>query len=71
MDLGSMDSIVKKFHQSYSENFCRYSLYRVALGLQKMHKHNVLHRDIKSQNILCSTHGEIKLADLGLSVMLS
>ena len=37
MDQGSMDRIVKNFHQSYSENFCRYSLYKVALGLQKMH----------------------------------
>ena len=31
----------------------------------------MLHRDIKSENILCSADGEIKLADLGLSVMLS
>ena len=52
MDLGSMDQIIK--WGAYSEDFCRYSLYKVALGLSKMHKHGVLHRDIKSNNILFS-----------------
>ena len=36
-----------------------------------MHNYNVLHRDIKSENILSSSDGEIKIADLGLSKPLS
>ena len=36
-----------------------------------MHNRNVLHRDIKSDNILSSMDGNIKLADLGFSVCLS
>ena len=43
----------------------------VALGLREMHQHNFLHRDIKSDNILCSTEGEIKIADLGFSTCLT
>lgn len=35
-----------------------------------MHVKNVLHRDIKSDNILYKKDGEIKIADLGLSVFL-
>ena len=66
-----MTRIITNFNEGYSENFCRYSLYKVALGLYKMHSNNVLHRDIKSDNILCSANGEIKLADLGFSVMLT
>ena len=31
----------------------------------------VIHRDIKSDNILCDTKGNIRVADLGISVMLT
>ena len=43
----------------------------MALGLSKMHRHNVLHRDIKSDNVLCSSDGDIKITDLGFSCFLS
>ena len=33
-----------------------------------MHKKNVIHRDIKSENILINEQCEIKIADLGISV---
>ena len=36
-----------------------------------MHDHNVLHRDIKSDNILFSKSGEIKISDLGFACFLS
>ena len=36
-----------------------------------MHDKQVLHRDIKSDNILVRPNGEIKLADMGFSVFLS
>ena len=36
-----------------------------------MHYHNILHRDIKSDNILCRPNGDIKIADMGFSVFLS
>ena len=36
-----------------------------------MHTKGILHRDIKSDNIFCNSEGEIKIADLGLSVCLT
>ena len=42
-----------------------------ARGLADMHAESILHRDIKSDNILCSSNGDIKIADLGLSAFLS
>jgi p21-activated kinase 1 len=34
-------------------------------GLRHLHSHGVIHRDIKSDNILLSLTGEIKLSELG------
>ena len=57
MGQGSIKKLINKSHKKYSEEFCRYSLYKVALGLQRMHSQNVLHRDLNSNNVLCSADG--------------
>lgn len=35
-----------------------------AQGLEHLHRHGVIHRDIKSDNVLLSMHGDIKLSKL-------
>jgi p21-activated kinase 1 len=37
-------------------------------GLRHLHSHGVIHRDIKSDNILLSLTGEIKLSEWGAVV---
>ena len=71
MDGYEITNVIKDYNEHYSENFIKYSIYMVAKGLKDMHTMNILHRDIKSDNILCNRNGDIKVADLGLSVFLS
>jgi len=54
-----------------SEDFCKYTLYCVLHGLADMHAKRVLHRDIKSDNILIRADGSIKVSDLGFSIQLT
>ena len=71
MDGGSIDDIIKHSHETYSVEFIKYTLYMSAMGIKALHDINVIHRDIKSDNILCRPNGEIKVADLGHSVYLT
>lgn len=42
-------------------------LFQLLQGIAYCHKHRVLHRDLKPQNLLINMDGELKLADFGLA----
>lgn len=42
-------------------------LYQLIKGMDFIHKHCVLHRDLKPQNLLISKEGIVKIADFGLA----
>lgn len=45
----------------------KFLIHSVLLGMEYLHKQNILHRDIKSSNILISNKGDVKIADFGLA----
>ena len=65
MDGGALTAMLEENAGKLSEAFCKYVSYKVIIGLKYLHSRNILHRDIKSDNVLVSTDGEIKLADFG------
>ena len=71
MEGGDLTSILVAQQGDFSEDFCKWNLYQLALALKKMHQSNILHRDIKAANILCRENGDIKLADLGVSTYIA
>lgn len=71
MDGGALTQIIEKFYTTYSENAVRYMLKETLEGLKYLHNRHIIHRDIKSDNILVDQQGNIKLADFGYSAQLT
>ena len=67
----ALTSVIAKMRANYSENACKYVLRQTLLGLQYLHTRHIIHRDIKSDNILVDKQGQVKLADFGYSAQLT
>ncbi|XP_064261043.1 serine/threonine-protein kinase PAK 3-like isoform X3 [Passer domesticus] len=69
MDGGTLGDVISKTNLSEDEMA---AISRECLqGLDFLHSNYVIHRDVKSTNILLRTDGSVKLADFGLSTRLT
>ena len=66
VDSGSLHSVIQKYGNLSEKLAARY-LRQVLSGLAYLHENGVVHRDLKSHNMLLSSSGVIKLADFGIA----
>jgi len=58
-------------HGKLSENIARHFFQQIISGVDYCHQHMVVHRDLKPENLLIDSHNDVKIADFGLSTMMS
>ena len=66
-DGGSVADMLRKSKEKMKEQHLSYILRKVLLALQYLHSLSILHRDVKSANILLTSTGQVKLTDFGIS----
>ncbi|KAH7721420.1 protein kinase [Aphelenchoides avenae] len=64
---GSLTTIQKLFEFQFEEPHVLYVLKEVTCGLEHLHSAGVIHRDMKSANVLVNERAEVKIADFGVS----
>eukprot|EP00761_Pharyngomonas_kirbyi_P012556 gb/GECH01012583.1/.p1 GENE.gb/GECH01012583.1/~~gb/GECH01012583.1/.p1 ORF type:complete len:618 (+),score=124.59 gb/GECH01012583.1/:1-1854(+) len=66
---GNMSEYIKKW-KYISESESKYYITQLMAGLQYLHSHGIIHRDLKLSNILIRQDMTIKIADFGLATVL-
>lgn len=70
MNWGSLTSVIENC-RDLPFSIMAYILSQILQGLLHLHSKKLIHRDLKSDNILVNTKGEIKIADFGFAAQLT
>ena len=66
---GNLFSFVKK-RRKLSEKISKFIFKQIILGIKHIHSKNIVHRDIKLENILIDLNNRVKICDFGIGVIL-
>ena len=61
---------LKQKKQNLPEDAVWIYFIQLCLGVQALHKNNILHRDLKSANVFLASHNRLKIGDLGVAKLL-
>lgn len=67
---GSISKMIETY-KPFPENVCKKYTFQILKGLEYLHIHGVIHRDIKGANILVDRDGICKLSDFGGSKVIT
>ncbi|KAF9109121.1 hypothetical protein BGX27_007970 [Mortierella sp. AM989] len=62
-------SLTDTYKDLFSEEECRDVFQQIVLGIEYLHEHDIIHRDIKPDNLLRSSDNIVKIVDFGVSEM--
>ena len=72
-EYGTLDTLQQDVDISLQPELARWLLLDIALGIQALHRCNIVHGDVKSENVLICRHSQrayvARLSDFGLSVI--
>ncbi|KAG0304141.1 hypothetical protein BGZ97_001606 [Linnemannia gamsii] len=70
-ELGALTevSVGDKPGKIFTDSECRDVFQQMVLGIEYLHEHDIVHRDIKPDNLLLSADGTLKIVDFGVSEM--
>lgn len=71
MDVGALTNMLEERRGNIDEKVCAYILLKTLEGINYLHHRGIVHRDIKSDNILINTKGDVKIADFGYATQLN
>lgn len=67
---GCLTDIIQDSGVTMSENVIAQVMKQTLEGLNYIHSKHIIHRDIKSDNVLIGGQGEVKIADFGYAAQL-
>jgi len=63
---GDLLTYVRK-RRKLKEEVAKFLFYQIITGIKYINQKNVIHRDIKLDNILLTSQGDVKICDFGVS----
>ena len=63
--------LLEEHPQGLDPNLIRHLIYQLCKAIQYMHEQNIIHRDVKPENLLITENMELKLCDFGFARLIS